>query len=107
MDLTTALSGIKLNEERFLNLLEKLIGETEGLQNSPSQGITSASIFFIFLNVIVLAVFLSLNATGLVPQEDNASRHVLDILTPHSVENGGILHIEVLMLPLYYPPMET
>jgi hypothetical protein len=37
-DLLDLVSNIELNEERFLGLLEKLIGESESLQNSPSQG---------------------------------------------------------------------
>ena len=62
------LSAIRLNEPRFLELLEKLIGESEKLQNSPAQ--------------------------GLIPKEDLAIKHILDVLTPFSTENGGPLIIE-------------
>jgi acetylornithine deacetylase len=62
------LKTMKLNETRFLTLLEKLISETEHLQNSPSQ--------------------------GLIPQENLASDHVLEVLKPFSRENGGVLHVE-------------
>lgn len=69
--MTTAvefLSGVVLNEKRFLSLLEKLIGESEFLQNSPPQ--------------------------GLIPCEDKASNHVLDVLSPFTVENGGVLIVK-------------
>lgn len=69
--MTTAvefLSGVVLNEKRFLSLLEKLIGESEFLQNSPPQ--------------------------GLIPCEDKASNHVLDVLSPFTVENGGVLTVK-------------
>jgi acetylornithine deacetylase len=62
------LSGIALNEARFLELLEKLIGESEFLQNSPPQ--------------------------GLIPNEDRASDHVLAVLAPYMTLNGGVLEIE-------------
>lgn len=62
------LSGVVLNEERFISLLEKLIGESEFLQNSPPQ--------------------------GLIPYEDKASNHLLDVLSPFTVENGGVLIVK-------------
>ena len=62
------LSGVALNEKRFISLLEKLIGESEFLQNSPPQ--------------------------GLIPCEDKASNHVLDVLFPFTVENGGVLIVK-------------
>lgn len=57
-----------MNEARFLSLLEKLIGESEHLQNSPSQ--------------------------GLIPREDAASDHILALLAPYTKENGGVLDVE-------------
>lgn len=63
-----SLSNIALNETRFMSLLEKLIGESEFLQNSPPQ--------------------------GLIPEEDRASNHVLEVLKPFMVENGGVLEVE-------------
>lgn len=68
VDVPFLLDSIELNEPRFLSLLEKLIGETRHLQNSPAQ--------------------------GLIPQEDLAAKHVLDVLTPFSVENGGPLILQ-------------
>lgn len=62
------LSEVELNEKRFLDLLEKLIGESEFLQNSPPQ--------------------------GLIPNEDRASDHVLKVLEPYMVKNGGVLEVE-------------
>lgn len=62
-------SNIQLNEERFVNLLTKLVGESERLQNSPAQ--------------------------GLIPREDCASDHILELLAPHDKKNGGVLEIEV------------
>lgn len=62
------LSDVVLNEKRFMSLLEKLIGESEFLQNSPPQ--------------------------GLIPCEDKASNHVLDVLSPFMVQNGGVLIVE-------------
>ncbi|KYR01447.1 acetylornithine deacetylase [Tieghemostelium lacteum] len=65
--MTKTLTSYELNESRFLALLEKLIGETETLQNQPPQ---------------------------LIPVEDNAGRHVLAALEPYRVENGGVLKVE-------------
>jgi len=60
--------GLEVNEERFLKLLEKLIGETQHLQNNPSQ--------------------------GLIPEEDRVGDHVLEVLGPFSEANGGPLRIQ-------------
>ena len=62
------LNNVKMNEPRFLSLLEKLIGVSESLQNSPAQ--------------------------GLIPKENLASNYVLDVLKPFTVENGGVLKVE-------------
>jgi hypothetical protein len=59
---------LQMNEERFLGLLEGLIGQVETLQNNPSQ--------------------------GLVPREDNASDLVLKVLEPFTKEKGGPLIVE-------------
>jgi acetylornithine deacetylase len=56
-----------LNEERFVGLLDKLIGETKNLQNNPPE---------------------------LVPKEDLASDHVLKVLSPFTKDNGGPLTVE-------------
>lgn len=62
------MQSLDMNEERFLSLLEKLIGESKFLQNSPSQ--------------------------GLIPREDAASDHILALLSPYMVQNGGVLEVE-------------
>lgn len=62
------LSNLQMNTPRFLSLLEKLIGVTEFLQNSPAQGLN--------------------------PQEDLASNFVLEALEPYRKENGGVLEIQ-------------
>lgn len=62
-----ALKDFTLNESRYVSLMEKLIGEVEFLQDNPPK---------------------------FVPQEDRAIKHLLDLLTPHSIENGGPLKIE-------------
>jgi acetylornithine deacetylase len=62
------LCSMRLNESRFLGLLENLIGVSKGLQNNPAQ--------------------------GLIPQEDLASDFVLDVLKPFSEECGGPLKVE-------------
>eukprot|EP01035_Chromulina_nebulosa_P033010 gene33010-44162_t len=64
-DIITSLHSLQMNEERFLTLLDKLISESVYLQNSPSQ--------------------------GLIPNEDKASDHVLELLKPYTKENGGVL----------------
>ena len=61
------LSGLKLDKERYVALLTKLMAESEGLQNNPAQ--------------------------GLYPKEDNASQHVLAALEPYTKE-GGPLSLE-------------
>ena len=60
--------NVELNVPRFLALLEKLIGESKFLQNSPPQ--------------------------GLIPKEDLACGHILDALKPFLKENGGVLEVE-------------
>lgn len=62
--------NIELSEDKYVELLSKLIGESEHLQNNPAQ--------------------------GLIPREDLAVRHVLAVLEPLSTENGGPLVIEKL-----------
>jgi len=56
-----------MNEERYLTLLSKLIGEAEQLQNNPQQ--------------------------GLIPQEKLAADHLLGLLEPHSKEHGEGSHM--------------
>lgn len=59
--------GVKdmtLDEDAFVSLLGKLIGEAKYLQNNPPDHI---------------------------PKEDRAGRHVLDVLNPLSTEHGGPL----------------
>lgn len=55
---------VDMNERRFLDLLTKLIGETEFLQNNPSG--------------------------GLIPKEDLASDHVMELIAPYATENGPL-----------------
>jgi len=61
------LTSIEMNEERYIALLRKLIGESERVQNAPPD-----------FN----------------PREDCVSDHVLEALRPHTVENGGPLVVE-------------
>ena len=63
------LNSIDLDEPGFIDLLSKLVGESEWLQNSPPQ--------------------------GLIPQEDKASNHVMELLEPYTIQNGGLLEMEV------------
>jgi len=56
-----------LNEQEYVELLSKLIGETEKLQNNPPD---------------------------LIPREDLAVQHILALLKPHSKEEGGPLTVE-------------
>ena len=57
-----------MDEDRYINLLGNLIGEAKHLQNNPAQ--------------------------GLIPKEDLAADHVLNLLNPYSQELGGPLKIE-------------
>mmetsp|Transcript_3059 Transcript_3059/g.4377 ORF Transcript_3059/g.4377 Transcript_3059/m.4377 type:complete len:500 (+) Transcript_3059:326-1825(+) len=59
--------GIRLDPERFVELLTKLVGEAKYLQNFPPE---------------------------LVPQEDRAVKHVLEVLEPYMEKNGGVLKVE-------------
>jgi acetylornithine deacetylase len=61
------LNSLQMNEERFLALLDKVIGESEFVQNNPP---------------------------SLIPQEDRVCKHVLDVLRPYTKENGGPLIVE-------------
>ncbi len=65
--MSSPVSALRLDRDEFVKLMYKLIGETEKLQNNPPE---------------------------YVPTEDLAGRHVLDILTPLSEENGGRLRIQ-------------
>lgn len=58
---------LQLNEDSFVEILGKLIGEAKHLQNNPPE---------------------------FVPKEDRAARHVLEALEPYSEENGGPLRIQ-------------
>jgi acetylornithine deacetylase len=64
-DAAQFLETVGMNEERFLSVLTKLIGQVKHLQNSPEN--------------------------GLVPKEDLAADIVLETLAPFSEENGGVL----------------
>lgn len=66
--MASTIPDIEMNEERFLALLGKLIGESKYLQNSPAQGFH--------------------------PEENRASDHVLALLKPYTIENGGVLKVE-------------
>ena len=61
----TALDGLQLNESRFLSLLEKLIGESQFVQNT---GV----------------------GTAFVPEEDRVVKHVLECLEPFTVMFGPL-----------------
>ncbi|BBN18864.1 hypothetical protein MPTK1_8g06150 [Marchantia polymorpha subsp. ruderalis] len=60
------LEEMRMDENKFVTLLGNLIGEAKYLQNNPPD---------------------------LIPKEDRAVQHVLHILEPFSVENGGPLKI--------------
>jgi acetylornithine deacetylase len=64
------LKSLRLNEERYIAILRDLIGETEFLQNSPTQ--------------------------NLVPQEQRVVDHLLRHLHDHLKENGGVLEYETV-----------
>jgi len=58
----------KLDRESFVELLGKLVGEGKFLQNWPSG--------------------------GYIPEEDRAAEHILNILKPFSVEQGGPISVQ-------------
>jgi acetylornithine deacetylase len=60
--------SIEMNVPRFMGLLKNLIGESVHLQNSPAQ--------------------------GLIPREELAANHVLEVLAPFTKENGGVLEVQ-------------
>mmetsp|Transcript_12645 Transcript_12645/g.28289 ORF Transcript_12645/g.28289 Transcript_12645/m.28289 type:complete len:435 (+) Transcript_12645:656-1960(+) len=60
---------LQWREEQFLELLGKVLGESQHVQNNPSQ--------------------------GLCPKEELVARHVLDVLRPLSTDEGGPLKIEI------------
>uniref|UniRef100_A0A0D6R0C2 Acetylornithine deacetylase n=1 Tax=Araucaria cunninghamii TaxID=56994 RepID=A0A0D6R0C2_ARACU len=57
----------EMDSESFVSLLGKLIGESKFVQNNPPD---------------------------LVPEEDRVCKHVLDVLNPYTVENGGPLIVQ-------------
>jgi acetylornithine deacetylase len=62
------MKNFDMNEGRFSGLLEKLICESEFLQNSPQQGLN--------------------------PKEDLAIEHIMAVFKPFLKENGGVLEVE-------------
>lgn len=66
VELELELESMELNTGKFKRLLEKLLGEAEHLQNNPPD---------------------------LIPQEDLAVQHVLEVLQPLSTDAGGPLII--------------
>ena len=64
----SAIDALRMDTARYTALLSSLVGEAERLQNNPAQ--------------------------NLYPQEDEASKHVLAALAPHTVEQGGPLRVE-------------
>mmetsp|Transcript_8132 Transcript_8132/g.23335 ORF Transcript_8132/g.23335 Transcript_8132/m.23335 type:complete len:446 (-) Transcript_8132:440-1777(-) len=61
------MDSVQFDEEAYVSLLEKLIGESKFLQNNPPDQI---------------------------PMEDRAVRHILEVLEPFSADNGGPLVIQ-------------
>mmetsp|Transcript_14222 Transcript_14222/g.27632 ORF Transcript_14222/g.27632 Transcript_14222/m.27632 type:complete len:521 (+) Transcript_14222:279-1841(+) len=61
--------GLELDENRYLDLLSRLIDESEHVQNFPPE---------------------------LVPKEDLVVQHVLEVLEPYTTENGGPLEVEAV-----------
>lgn len=57
----------QFDSAKYVDLLEKLVGEAKYLQNNPPE---------------------------LVPMEDRAVRHILDVLSPFSEDSGGPLRIQ-------------
>lgn len=66
-DVAAVLRSVEMNEERYIGLLRKLIGESERVQNAPPD---------------------------FIPREDCVSDHVLAALAPYTTENGGPLVVE-------------
>lgn len=62
--------GLGLDEDKYVELMTKLIGESKFVQNNPRQ--------------------------GLVPEEGKIAQHVLAELAPFTTDNGGPLEVEVL-----------
>ncbi|KAL2643014.1 hypothetical protein R1flu_010601 [Riccia fluitans] len=60
------LENLQMDEKKFVDLLGNIIGEAQHLQNNPPT---------------------------LIPKEDRAVRHVLDVLEPLSEEHGGPLKL--------------
>jgi acetylornithine deacetylase len=67
MSVSEALTSATLDRKRFLTLLEKLCSESKHLINQP--------------------------ASGHIPKEALAARHVLDVLKPYTIEQGGVLKV--------------
>ncbi|POM78321.1 Metalloprotease family M20/M25/M40 [Phytophthora palmivora] len=66
--MTSALQDLQLDQVLYMELLRKVIGVSEKVQNAPS--------------------------LGLVPQENLVSDIVLAELSPYTKENGGFLTVE-------------
>ena len=62
--------GVELDRDMFVELLRKLISVSEQVQNNPAQ--------------------------GLVPKESLVVKFLLEVLEPHTTDNGGPLKVKVL-----------
>jgi len=82
------LSALSLNEDRFLEVLRDLVGETEWLQNMPPEHIPQEDRFS-HQRQSVFVIFI-------VPHPlFRAGKHVLNKLEPFKIENGGPLDVQV------------
>lgn len=96
-----------MDEERYLGLLAKLIGEAEHLQNNPAQvrvawrawvccGVSGGQVATRIAIPNAWNIFSYQKMQGLVPEENKASDHVMAALAPHSKEQGGPLLVRLL-----------
>lgn len=101
--------NLELNTERYIKLMEKLIGETEFLQNNPPRHVPQEDrytgrgsttlwashhpathpVLPVACHVLLFSLYNSICPFPLVSLR--AVKHVLDALKPYLVENGGVI----------------
>lgn len=87
------LKSIELNEDRYVGLLGKLMGEVEHLQNNPAQVRARERRILEAIARVRLIDVVDPWLQGLVPEENRASDHVIAALEPFSKAKGGPLEV--------------
>ena len=95
------MSRLSLNKDRYVPLLQKLIGETEFLQDNPPKFVPQEDrcgvhvhAHTVGISTILICCFKYVSLCVHCVFVFRAIKHLLDVLTPHSTEKGGPLKLD-------------